>query len=239
MKPLLVVRHVAWEGPHTIVDAFDGVAIRLLDSLDDDTALPPPAELCGAVFMGGPMSVADTGRYPRLAEEIEWLRGAQAAGLPLLGVCLGSQLLARALGAAVVPGPEKEIGFAPVEALEAGDPLIAPLAPAASVLHWHGEVFDLPPGATALARSAATAVQAFRAGPSAWGLLFHAEADSALVERWLAEPAMAEEAREALGPDYADRLRDAASRVDREPGRQLFEAFAEHVRRHSASAPGA
>lgn len=184
------------------------------------------AEVRGAVFMGGPMSVDDTARHPRLAEEIEWLREAVEAELPVLGVCLGSQLLARALGAEVAPGPAKEIGFAPVEVLEAGDPVIGPLAPATSVLHWHGEVFDLPPGATALARSEATKIQAFRAGTSAWGLLFHAEGDSALVERWLAEPTMAEEAHEALGPDFAELLREGAARVDPEPGRRAFEAFA-------------
>ena len=169
-KPLLVVRHVPWEGPHTILEAFDGVAIRLIDSLDGDDPLPSVKDVCGAVFMGGPMSVNDTDRYPQLAEEIEWLRGAVAAELPLLGVCLGSQLLARALGAQVMPGPAKEIGFAPIEVLEAGDPVIGPLAPATSVLHWHGEVFDLPPGVTALARSEMTEVQAFRAGPCAWGV---------------------------------------------------------------------
>jgi GMP synthase (glutamine-hydrolysing) len=225
-KPLLVVRHVPWEGPHTILDAFAGVPVRLIDSLDGDGPLPSVEEVCGAVFMGGPMSVNDSERHPRLAEEVDWLRAAVAAELPLLGICLGSQLLARALGAEVRPGPVKEIGFAPVEVLEASDPVVGPLAPATSVLHWHGELFNLPPRATALARSALTEVQAFRAGPCAWGLLFHAEADGALVERWLAEPTMAEEAREALGPGYVELLRDGAARIDGQPGRDAFAAFA-------------
>jgi GMP synthase (glutamine-hydrolysing) len=225
-KPLLVVRHVPWEGPHRILDAFAGVPVGLVDALESDRPLPAPEAVRGAVFMGGPMSVNDAARHPQLAEEIEWLRGAVAAELPLLGVCLGSQLLARALGADVAPGPAQEIGFAPIEVLDAGDPLIAPLAPSAEVLHWHGEAFELPAGATALARSAATAVQAFRAGPHAWGLLFHAEGDAALVERWLAEPSMAAEAREALGDDYAARLRAGAARVDPSLGDQVFAAFA-------------
>jgi GMP synthase (glutamine-hydrolysing) len=188
--------------------------------------LPSVEDVRGAVFMGGPMSVNDVDRHPRLAEEVEWLGAAAEAELPLLGICLGSQLLARALGAEVSPGPAKEIGFAPVEVMETSDPVVGPLAPTTSVLHWHGEIFDLPPGATALARSALTEVQAFRAGPCAWGLLFHAEADRTLVEQWLEEPAMAEEAREALGPDYAELLRDGAARIDLEPGRRTFEAFA-------------
>lgn len=229
-KPLLVVRHVPWEGPHTILEAFKGVAVRLIDSLDGDGPLPPVGDVCGAVFMGGPMSVNDVDRYPRLAEEIDWLRAAVEAELPVLGVCLGSQLLARALGAAVAPGPAKEIGFAPIEVLEADDPVVGPLVPATSVLHWHGELFDLPQGATALARSALTDVQAFRAGPCAWGLLFHAEADGALVESWLAEPTMAEEAREALGSEYTKLLRDGATRIDPNPGRRAFDAFARRCR---------
>lgn len=184
------------------------------------------ADVCGAVFMGGPMSVNDTDRYPRLAEEIAWLREAVEAELPVLGICLGSQLLARALGAEVTPGPAKEIGFAPIEVLEPSDPVVGPLAPSTSVLHWHGEVFDLPPGASALARSEPTEVQAFRAGPCAWGLLFHAEADGALIEQWLAEPTMAEEARDALGDGYAELLHEGAARVDPEPGRRMFDAFA-------------
>ncbi len=227
--PLLVVRHVPWEGPHRILDAFDGVPVELVDALAGDRPLPAVDAVRGAVFMGGPMSVNDTERHPRLAEEVEWLRAAVDAELPLLGVCLGSQLLARALGATVAPGRAKEIGFAPVEIVDGDDPLLAPLAPTAEVLHWHGEVFDLPPGATALARSALTDVQAFRAGPRAWGLLFHAEADGALVERWLAEPAMAEEAREALGDDYASLLRAGAARVDPALGSRVFEAFADAV----------
>lgn len=226
-KPLLVVRHVPWEGPRTILDAFGGVPVTIVDSLEGDAPLPPVEAVRGAVFMGGPMSADDTDRHPRLAEEVDWLRAAVAAELPVLGVCLGSQLLARALGAEMRPGPAKEIGFAPVEVLDADDPLVGPLAPATTVLHWHGEVFDLPPGATALARSALTEVQAFRAGPAAWGLLFHAEADAALVDRWLAEPTMAAEARETLGPDYAQRLRAATAELDPTPGRRAFAAFAE------------
>ncbi len=205
---------------------FDGVPVRLIDSLDSDEPLPAVADVRGAVFMGGPMSVNDTDRYPRLAEEIAWLRGAIETELPMLGICLGSQLVARALGAEVAPGPAKEIGFAPIAVLEPGDPVVGPLAPSTSVLHWHGEVFDLPRGASALARSELTEVQAFRAGPCAWGLLFHAEADNALVERWLAEPTMAEEAREALGESYAEILHRGATRVNLDPGRRVFEAFA-------------
>lgn len=225
-KPLLVVRHVPWEGPHRILDAFEGVPVRQLDILEDWRALPHVAELCGAVLMGGPMSANDTDRLPRLAEELAWLGRALEAALPILGVCLGSQLLAHALGAEVRAGPAWELGFAPIEVLERGDPLMRPLATAPTVLHWHAEAFGLPPGALALARSATTAVQAFRYSDHAWGLLFHAEADARLVERWLAQPAMAAEARAHLGSAYAERLKAGAAAVDVRPGAGAFAAFA-------------
>jgi GMP synthase (glutamine-hydrolysing) len=223
--PLLVIRHVPWEGPHTILDAFGGIPVTIVDVLSSQAALPRPDDVRGAVVMGGPMGVYDTGRYPRLDAEINWLRAAVDAGLPVLGVCLGSQLLATALGANVVPGPRKELGFAPVEILDPSDPLLGALAPAATVLHWHGDVFDLPSGATCLARSALTDVQAFRAG-SAWGLLFHAEADGALLERWLAEPTMAAEACAVLGADAPALLRRDLAGMPPGLGRPVFAAFA-------------
>ena len=175
------------------------------------------------------MSANDISAYPRLAEEVTWLEECVARGVPVLGVCLGAQLLARALGGAVAPAPSGEIGFAPIEIVAGTDPVVGPLAPAALVLHWHGEVFDLPPSAVRLARSPATEVQAFRAA-CAWGLLFHAEADAALIEHWLREPTMAEEARSALGPDFADTLRAAARHVDIDRTGAAFAAFANECR---------
>lgn len=225
-KPLLIVRHVPWEGPHRILDAFEGVPVRLVDSLAGDEPLPAVSEVCGALFMGGPMSANDVTAHPRLADEVRWLGEAVAAELPVLGVCLGSQLLARALGARVTPAA-REIGFAHVEVLDERDPLLGPLAPAATVLHWHGEVFELPRGATRLARSSLAEVQAFRAGASAWGLLFHAEADADLIEQWLGEDAMVDEAREHLGPDYERALREGAADMDAAVGQRVFAAFAE------------
>jgi len=175
------------------------------------------------------MSANDISAYPRLAEEVTWLEECVARGVPVLGVCLGAQLLARALGSTVAPAPAREIGFAPIEITARADPVVGPLAPTAVVLHWHGEVFDLPASARALARSAATEVQAFRAA-SAWGLLFHAEADTALIEQWLEQPAMAGEARSALGSRYAETLRAAARDIDLDRTGAVFAAFANECR---------
>jgi GMP synthase (glutamine-hydrolysing) len=208
-EPLLVVRHVPWEGPHRILAAFEGAPTATACPLEGDE-LPDPAEVAGALFMGGPMGVGDTRAHPALAAEREWLAAAVGAGKPVLAVCLGAQLLAAALGAEVRPGPAPEIGFATVRIRDPSDPVVGGLAPDAPVLHWHGEVFDLPDDAELLAWSAQTPVQAFRAG-NAWGVLFHAEGDAALVEAWLAVPEMAAEAEQALGPGAAAILRRQAA----------------------------
>jgi GMP synthase (glutamine-hydrolysing) len=229
-SPLLVVQHVPWEGPHRILGAFEDREVLTVRPLEGE-ALPDRADVAGAVFMGGPMGVNDTGAHPGLAEEVEWIAGAHGAGLPLLGVCLGSQLIATALGAEVRPGPAPEIGFATVRIHDPGDPILGGLAPDTAVLHWHGEVFDLPDGAQHLAWSARTQVQAFRHG-NTWGVLFHPEADQALVESWLEVPAMAAEADAALGPDAASTIRAQAERHGADlvarstPG---FRAFADLV----------
>jgi GMP synthase (glutamine-hydrolysing) len=223
---LLVIKHASWEGPHRILDACGGLEVRTVEPLAGDP-LPGHAEVSGAVVMGGPMNVDEIERYPGLAAEREWLAEAAERDMPVLGICLGAQLLARALGAEVRAGEGLEMGFAPVEIHDPGDPIVGPLAPRATVLHWHGDVFDLPDGAVPLASSARTKHQAFRRG-KAWGLLFHAEADAALVAGWLAEPVMHGEASAALGADAPADLRRQAGAAEQEliarstPGFQAF-----------------
>ena len=227
---LLAVQHVPWEGPHRILDACGGLQVKTVKPLAGQP-LPAHEEVAGAVFMGGPMNVDEVERFPALAAEREWLAEAVARELPTLGVCLGAQLLARALGAEVRPGAAPEIGFAPVEVFDPADPLLGGLAPGSEVLHWHGDVFDLPEGAELLASSERTACQAFRAG-NAWGVLFHPEADFALVEAWLGVPKMIDEAVAALGDEGEHALPERAAALEGEliertaPG---FAAFAEIV----------
>jgi GMP synthase (glutamine-hydrolysing) len=227
---LLAIQHVPWEGPHRILDACGALQVHTVKPLAGQL-LPAPGEVAGAVVMGGPMNADEVERFPALAAEREWLVEAVRRELPLLGICLGAQLLARALGAEVRPGEEPEIGFAPVDVSDPDDLVLGGLAPRTEVLHWHGDVFDLPDGARSLASSARTEHQAFRVG-NAWGALFHPEADLALVEAWLAVPEMIGEARAALGDAGAHALpkRAAAAEpalVERTaPG---FAAFAEIV----------
>jgi len=230
---LLAIQHVSWETPHRILDACAELKVRTVAPLAGDP-LPDHSGISGAVVMGGPMNVDGLERYPALAVEREWLAEAVGMEMPVLGICLGAQLLARALGAEVRAGERPEIGFAPVEVHEPDDPVVGALAPQTTVLHWHGDVFDLPAGATDLASSAQVEHQAFRYR-NAWGVLFHAEADAALLDRWTAEPAMASEAVSALGPDAPAQLRHQARTAENEliarstPG---FRAFAELVATH-------
>jgi GMP synthase (glutamine-hydrolysing) len=227
---LLAIQHAPWEGPHRILDACRDLQVRTVKPLAGQP-LPAHDEVAGAVVMGGPMNVDEVERFPALAAEREWLAEAVDRGMPVLGICLGAQLLARALGSEVRPGEVPEIGFAPVEIVDPADPLIGGLAPRAEVLHWHRDLFDLPDGAAHLASSERSACQAFRAG-NAWGVLFHPEADFALVEAWLEVPAMIEEAVAALGVAGEHALPERAAELEEDliartaPG---FAAFAEIV----------
>jgi GMP synthase (glutamine-hydrolysing) len=227
---LLAIQHVPWEGPHRILDACGTLHVQTVKPLAGQP-LPPHDEVAGAVVMGGSMNVDEVERFPALATEREWLAEAVRRELPLLGICLGAQLLARALGAEVRAGEGPEIGFAAVEVSDPDDPVLGGLAPSTDVLHWHGDVFDLPDGAQPLASSTRTEHQAFRAG-NAWGVLFHPEADFALVEAWLAVPEMIDEAVAALGNQGTHALPELAAATESAlverttPG---FEAFAQLV----------
>lgn len=228
---LLAIQHVPWETPHRILDACAHLAVHTVKPLAGQ-ALPAHDEVAGTVVMGGPMNVDDVDRHPGLAVEHEWLAEAVSRDLPVLGICLGAQLLARALGAEVKAGESPELGYAPVEIIDVEDPILGALAPSTTVLHWHGDVFDLPAGATHLASSAQTDIQAFRHG-NAWGVLFHPEADFALIEAWLAVPEMVREAHRALGDSGAAALPVEAEAADAEliqrttPGLRAFAALAE------------
>jgi len=211
---LLAIQHVPWETPHRILDACGGLDVHTVKPLAGQE-LPDHREVAGAVVMGGPMNVDEVDVHPELETEREWLAEAARRELPVLGICLGAQLLARALGAEVRPGEGPELGYAPVEILDPDDPVVGGLAPSTTVLHWHNDAFGLPEGAGHLARSAKTEVQAFRHG-NAWGVLFHPESDFALLEAWLAVPEMVQEACGALGDNGAAALPQEAEAAEAE-----------------------
>jgi GMP synthase (glutamine-hydrolysing) len=177
---VLIVQHVAPEPPGLIAQALQrrGVDWRVA-RVDRGEPVPRTLEADGLVVMGGPMGVYQQDRYPHLGAELQLLEDAARRGRPILGVCLGSQLLAAALGARVYPAPAKEIGWHQVRLLPdaSQDPLFKGIARSFRAFHWHGDAFDLPAGAVPLARSALTRVQAFRAGGTAYGVLCHLEVD--------------------------------------------------------------
>ncbi len=144
-------------------------------------ALPRLDQLTGLVVLGGPMGVGDTEQHPYLAGEIDLLAAATAAGIPVLGVCLGAQLLACALGGTVDRARTAEVGIGSVALTAAGerDGVLGPSGPVLPVLHWHGDTFTIPPGAELLASSDRCVNQAFRLG-RAYGLQFHVELDAGL-----------------------------------------------------------
>ena len=170
-----VFQHVSFEGLGALEPAFRrrGREIAATRFFANDP-LPDPAEVDFLVAMGGPMSVNDEAAFPWLAPEKEFIRRHVATGKPYLGICLGAQLLASALGARVFPNREKEIGWFPIEGLAHGNPAAFRFPSTAEVFQWHGETFDLPPGATHLARSSVCENQAFQIG-RAIGLQFHLE----------------------------------------------------------------
>ena len=150
-----------------------------------EESLPSTRDLAGLVVMGGPASAYSDRGFPGRAFELELIAACLDAQIPILGVCLGAQLLAAAAGARVFPGTQgREIGWGPLhlESASTDDPLFAGLPRDLTVLHWHGDTYDLPPGATHLASSPRYAQQAFRAGARAWGLQFHIEMDAPAVE---------------------------------------------------------
>ena len=150
----------------------------------ENAALPSLHHLNLVIAMGGPMSVNDETAHPWLRAEKRFIRNAVARGTPVLGICLGSQLIASALGARIYPNTQKEIGWFPLEAVRAeGEAFRFPEK--FPSFHWHGETFDLPPGAIRLARSAACANQSFQVGRRTLALQFHLEVTAEAVKAFV------------------------------------------------------
>lgn len=188
MKRALIIRHVPYEGVAGFRLPIEraGYEIDRIDVTDPAFARTDLVAPDLVVAMGGPMGVYEQSAFPWIACEIERLRQRIAADRPTLGVCLGSQMLAAAMGARVYAGPIKEVGFAPVFLSDAGT--LSPLRhiAAAAVLHWHGDTFDLPDGAERLAATPAYPNQAFRRGAHILALQFHAEmGEDPRIEAWL------------------------------------------------------
>ena len=199
---VVAFRHVPFEGLGLIQPALEdnGISVEFPDLFRNGTSLPDVAAADGLIFMGGPMSANDD--LPYLKQEIEFIRQAVKRGQPVLGVCLGSQLIAKALGAKVYKNSSKEIGWFDVHLTEAGrqDPILSGLEGSETVFHWHGETFDLPEGASWLAYSDACRHQAYRVGSKTYGLQFHLEVTPEMIGDWCTQDANCGDVRELDAP---------------------------------------
>ena len=181
------LQHVPFEGLGSIEPWFEAAGYEITHTrFFESTRLPSVDDVQFLVVMGGPMSVNDEDRFPWLVAEKQFIRRAVGSGKPVLGVCLGAQLIASALGARVYPHHCKEIGWFPVSAVAADGSGLFCFPPQLDAFHWHGETFDLPSGAVRLARSEGCENQAFQLGRCVIGLQFHLETTPATARELVA-----------------------------------------------------
>ena len=192
MARVLVIRHVAAE-PLGLLDPMlrdRGHRVRHINFARHPQAQPALDRYHALIILGGPMQLDQTDRHPHLLTECRLIEQALAAGKPVLGICLGAQLLAHVGGARVGPATRPEIGWYDVHptAATADDPVLAPLTEPHPVYQWHHWSFDCPTTATRLAEHPESGCQAFRIDQCGWGFQFHLELDQRLIHRWLTLP---------------------------------------------------
>lgn len=216
---VLAFRHVPFEGLGLIESALllRGIDFDYCDLFRLRATAPPADAYDGFIFLGGPMSVND--ELPFLLEEMRLIERAARRDAPVLGICLGAQMIARALGGYVYRNAEKEIGWFDIHLTEAGrrDPVLGGLAPVETVFHWHSDTFELPREAEWLAWSQLTRHQAYRIGRSIYGLQFHPEVTPAMIVKWSEEDENCADVRQLGAPidpwlNHA-RCRDAAQSI--------------------------
>jgi GMP synthase (glutamine-hydrolysing) len=226
MKACLALRHVAFEDLGTWRPILErrGFEVAYLEVGVDDLGTATILDADLVIVLGGPIGVYEAERYPFLVGETEFIGRRLGSLRPTLGICLGAQLMAKSLGADVAPGPAKEIGWAAVELTDAGRKSPLRHLENVSVLHWHGDNFELPPGCENLAFTAHCPFQAFSAGANALGLQFHIEADARRIETWLIGHTV-ELGKAAVDPGAIRRDTARHGRVLQETGGRIFEEW--------------
>jgi GMP synthase (glutamine-hydrolysing) len=192
-RTCLTLQHVSFEDLGTLEPLVRALGMQVVtrqagvDDLGSEAARQEWLNADLVVVLGGPIGVYEQDRYPFIADELARVRDRLARGKPLIGICLGAQMIAAASGQRVYPGPAKEIGFKPLILSEAGQTsCLQALADCGhQVLHWHGDTFDLPPEATLLASTDLVRHQVFTIGDTVLGLQCHLEAAPGQLERWL------------------------------------------------------
>lgn len=239
MRPVLVITHLERGELGLLGDVLAERDVPVLHrALDEGDRLPELGEVAGVVSLGGTMGVPDADRHPFLGEERKLLASAMATEVPTLGLCLGAQILTWAAGGSVARMKERDVAWYRLarSGAAAGDPLFDAWPDDAPVLEWHLDQIVLPGGTEVLADSPGPGTSIFRAGPAAWGSQVHLELTPEILHRWLADPEMADELREAgiaaerLMADADELLpRQAAAAV------QVFERFAKLARSREAA----
>ncbi|HEX5788981.1 MAG TPA: type 1 glutamine amidotransferase [Woeseiaceae bacterium] len=205
---VLVFQHVPYEPLGTLDPLLKaaGFRLRYVNFGRDATLRPSLDKYAAIIVLGGPMNADDFDTFPNLRTEVDILREAVTRDMSVLGICLGAQLLAKAIGGTVRRNAVTEIGWHDVHLTSEGiaDPVLSAFAARQRVFQWHEDGIELPPGCAHLASSDASPVQAFRHGEHAYGLQFHLEVDGGLIDRWLTVPAnrpLLERERACVAPE--------------------------------------
>lgn len=225
-KTCLAVRHVAFEDLGLLGPL---VSARGYDIRYHDAGIEPFAADCLIVpelviVLGGPIGVYEQDAYPFIADEIAAVAARLQSNKPTLGICLGAQMMAAALGARVAPGPVKEVGYAPLTLTDAGHASVLASLGRSPVLHWHGDNCELPSGCTLLASTVHCPVQAFARAPAQLALQFHLETEPARLEAWLVGHTV-ELGKAGIDPRTLREQARARGAELRETGRQVLAAW--------------
>jgi GMP synthase (glutamine-hydrolysing) len=219
-KPVLIVQHAPHEHPAIVRRTLEsqGIVTQWIHSyLGED--YPSMGEISGMVSLGGPMGANDEADHPWISREVALLRQCVEAGLPVAGICLGGQMMARAMGGRVERNEVHEVGWFPIEVTDEGrkDPILGAAGSNPTVYHWHGDTFHLPGDAVLLARSKACPRQAYRIGEKAYGFQFHPEADHQLVGEWLDQHGTEDDIAHARKHSGAKTVQNSKAQRDRAP----------------------